>query len=293
MSERVGFIGVGLMGHGMAKNVLLKGYPLSVMAHRNREPVDDLVGRGASEISSPAEMARACDVVFLCLSTSAVVEQVVTGADGLIEGVREGMVLVDTGTSDPSSTERLAALLGEKGVAMLDAPLGRTPIQAEEGLLNMMVGGDAAVFARIRPIFETMAENIFHVGPLGSGHKLKLINNVVAMTLAAIVSEAASTAARVGVDLEKMRDVMSAGPLNSGMFNFVMKMAIEGDPSSLQFTLSNARKDVGYFTAMAEANGIPTYIAPATKQALSLAVADGRGSDLVPQLYEYFKSKNF
>jgi 3-hydroxyisobutyrate dehydrogenase-like beta-hydroxyacid dehydrogenase len=187
----------------------------------------------------------------------------------------------------------MAALLAERGVDMLDAPLGRTPIQAEEGKLNMMVGGEAPVFARVRPLFETMAENIFHVGPLGSGHKLKLINNVVAMTLASIVSEAASTAARVGVDLEKMRDVMAAGPLNSGMFNFIMKMAIDNDPSSLQFTVANARKDVGYFTAMAEANGIPTFIAPATRQALSLAVADGHGGDLVPQLYEYFKSKNF
>ena len=285
--ERIGFIGVGLMGHGMAKNILLKGHPLTVMAHRNRAPVQDLVEQGASEAATPADVAAASDIVFLCVSTSPVVESVIAGKDGLIEGLKEGGVVVDCSTADPTSTLRMGELLASKGIAFLDAPLGRTPVQAEEGKLNVMVGGDAAVFARVRPVIDCFGENVFHVGALGAGHTIKLINNFFAMTTASAMSEAAAMAAKAGVDLKMLYDVMAAGPLKSGMMDFIMANALEGDSSKLQFALVNARKDVTYYVNMADGLGMPSFIGPATKHLLSLAVAQGKGEDRVPTLCDF------
>src|SRR5262245_25010169 len=143
MSKRkVGYIGVGLMGHGAARNILEKGHPLTIMGHRNRAPVDDLVRRGAREGNSAAEIARDSDILFLCLPSSVEVEATVYGAGGVLEGAHAGLILVDSTTADPTSTRRIAADLAAKGARMLDAPLGRTPREAEEGKLSTYVGGD-------------------------------------------------------------------------------------------------------------------------------------------------------
>ena len=146
---RVGYIGVGLMGHGAARNILEKGgYPLTILAHRNRAPVEDLVRRGAREAATPAELAEASDVVFLCLPSAVEVEATVYGEGGLLQAMRPGAVLVDSTTSDPAVTRRIGADLAARGVSMLDAALGRTPREAEEGRLSTYVGGEAEVLAR-------------------------------------------------------------------------------------------------------------------------------------------------
>src|SRR2546423_15473488 len=150
---KIGYIGVGLMGHGAAKNIVEKGYPLTVMGHRNRAPVDDLIKRGAKEGESAAEIARASDILFLCLPSSVEVEATVYGAGGVLEGAHAGLILVDSTTADPNSTRRIAADLKAKGVRMLDAPLGRTPKEAEEGKLSTYVGGDDETFAAVKPRF--------------------------------------------------------------------------------------------------------------------------------------------
>jgi 2-hydroxy-3-oxopropionate reductase len=285
--ERIGFVGVGLMGRAMSKNLLTKGYPLTVIAHRNREAVEALVSKGATEASTHAELAANADVIIICVTTSAAVESIITGETGLLAGIKAGTLVIDCGTSDPTSTARLGEALETKGASMIDAPLGRTPLHAEQGLLNMMVGGNEADVKKVWPIFEVLAENIFHVGPLGSGHKLKLINNFFAMTMASAISEAAAMAAKTGVDLQNLYDVMSAGPLKSGMFDFVMANALRGDASNLQFSVANARKDVGYYLRMAEAADMPSFMGPATYHLLSMARADGRGEDFVPTLCDY------
>ncbi len=150
----VGFIGVGFMGHGMAKNILQGGYPLWVKGNRNRTPVDSLVGMGATEAKTPREMAENCDVIHICLSNSPQVEAVFHGPDGILAGARSGLIVVDTTTADPTSTEALAAALAEKGGMMVDAPLGRTPKEAEAGTLDAMVGADDAVFKQVLPIID-------------------------------------------------------------------------------------------------------------------------------------------
>src|SRR5690606_21906477 len=266
-------------GHGMAKHLLAKGHPLTILGHRNRQPVDDLVGRGAQEAKSPAELARASDIVFLCLPTSAQVEAVVAGPEGLLDGAAEGAIIVDTSTADPNSTLRLAEMASAKGVRYVDAPLTRTPKEAEEGRLNTMVGCDEALFETLKPVMSCYAENVFHVGPLGAGHKIKLINNFMAMGTASLVAEAVAAAQKVGVDLKRLRDLVAAGPVNSGIFQRMMAHAIERDPSGLQFAIRNAQKDLRYFNAMAAEAGLVGAMAPAALQTLTLASALGHAED--------------
>lgn len=283
---RIGFVGVGLMGHGMAKNLLEKGFPVAVLGHRNRAPVEDLKARGAAEEESPKALAEASDAVILCLPNSAIVEETVLGPDGILEAARPGFVLVDSSTAEPGSTRRIAEALAAKGADMLDAPLTMTPKEAEDGTLNVLVGGEAAVLERLRPAFDAYARNVFHVGALSSGHALKLINNFMSMTMSAMVAEAAVTARAAGVDLGKLREVVSAGAVNSGMFQKIMAYAVEGDPSGLQFAMANARKDVGYYANLAAAAGLPSPFGSAALQLYTLACSTGHGDQHVPLLVD-------
>src|ERR1043165_4408475 len=161
---KIGYIGVGLMGHGAAKNILEQGHPLTIMGHRNRAPVDDLIKRGAREGKSAAEIARGSDILFLCLPSSVEVEATMYGAGGVLEGAHAGLIVVDSTTADPNSTRRIAEDLKQKGAQMLDAPLGRTPKEAEEGKLSTYVGGDEATVAAVKPVFDTYADTVIHAG---------------------------------------------------------------------------------------------------------------------------------
>jgi 3-hydroxyisobutyrate dehydrogenase-like beta-hydroxyacid dehydrogenase len=182
--DRIGFIGAsGLMGHGMARNLLAKGHPLALTVHRNRERVADLLAAGATEAPSPAALAAQAGIVFVCVTGSPQVEAVVAGADGLLSMKRQGLTIVDCSTSEPDSTARLRALAADSGAHFVDAPLARTPVEAEAGRLNVMVGADAETFARLEPVLRTFAENVFHVGGPGAGHVIKLLNNFVAQAI--------------------------------------------------------------------------------------------------------------
>ena len=152
-NPRIGFIGVGLMGHGIAKNLLAKGFPLTVRAHRNRAPVDDLVAKGAKEASSHAELARNAEIVFLCVTGAPQVEEAIFGADGVAKGAQKGLTIIDTSTSEPATTTKMREALAPLGVRFVDAPLARTPVEAEQGRLNIMVGADEATFAELKPVF--------------------------------------------------------------------------------------------------------------------------------------------
>lgn len=283
---RVGFAGVGLMGQGMAANILSKGFPLTVLANRNRAPIDALVAKGAAEAASPMDLAKASDIIFLCLPNSRVVEHVALGAGGLIDGAASGTLVVDTSTAEPASTKRVAAALAERGIDMIDAPMTMTPKEAVEGTLNVLVGGPEALVERARPVLACYARNIFHIGPLGAAHALKLINNFMSMSMSALIAEAATTARASGVDLGKLRDVVSAGAVNSGMFQKIMAYAVDGDASGLQFAMSNARKDIGYYTDIAADAGLPSPFGSAALQLYTLACSTGHGEDHVPLLLD-------
>ena len=283
----IGFIGLGLMGSAMVERLQSLGYSVTITPNRSRPNIDAAVERGATEVATAREVAAASDIVMLCMDTSASVEARMRGEDGVIAGLREGASVIDFGTSLPDSTRALAKEVEAAGGAYFDAPLGRTPAQGREGKLNIMGAGDEKGFEALRPVLNDLGENVFHLGPIGSGHTIKLINNFFAMTTATAMSEAFAMADKAGVPRDKLYGVLSAGPLKSGMMDFVKTYAVDGDPTALAFTIRNARKDVGYYSLMADQAGVVSIISPAAKQALGLAVADGRGDKLVPEMVDF------
>jgi 3-hydroxyisobutyrate dehydrogenase-like beta-hydroxyacid dehydrogenase len=284
---RIGFIGLGLMGHGMAKNLVAKGFPLTVRVHRNRKPLEDIVAAGAREVATNADVARASDIVFLCVTGSPQVEAVVRGADGLLEAAREGLIVVDTSTAEPASTAALRTDFAAKRAEFVDAPLARTPKEAEEGRLNIMVGADDAVFAKLKPVLAAFCENVIHAGPPGHGHTLKLINNFMAMSIATSTAEAVATAAKAGVSLRKLHEVISAGGVNSGIFQMMVgRMLQDGDLSGLKFTLANAMKDLRYYTHLAESLPASAILGEAVHQTMVQANLLGFGDRYIASLME-------
>jgi 3-hydroxyisobutyrate dehydrogenase-like beta-hydroxyacid dehydrogenase len=286
MAQRVGFIGLGLMGHGMAKNLVTKGFALTFKAHRNRANLGDLLAAGANEVATHAEVARASDIVFLCVTGTPQVEEIVYGEAGLRAGAREGLIVVDCSTAEPASTARIRADLGAAGTRFVDAPLARTPKEAEGGRLNVMVGADEATLAAIRPALAAFAENIFHVGPPGHGHVLKLVNNFLALAIAASTAEALAVAARAGLDLQKVYEVVSAGGVNNGIFQMMVPKALAGDFTGMKFAIGNAQKDLRYYTHLTESLPVASFIAEAIHQVYVQAGTLGFGDRFIPSLIE-------
>ncbi len=289
---RIGFIGVGLMGHGIAKNIVEKGYPLTVLGHRNRQPVEDLLKRGATEAKSPADLARRSDLIFLCVTGSPQVEDIVFGKDGLLDGMAAGKIVADCSTAEPTSTLKVAAAIAGRGGRFVDTPLVRTPKEAEEGRLAVMTGGDAATLAEIRPVLESFAEVIVPAGPLGAGHKLKLINNFLALAVAASVAEAIATAMKSGVDLKALTDIATAGGADSVMLRRFAKYYLEGDDGMAKFAISNAAKDCRYYAHLAEATPATAFIAAAVHQTYQLATIQGFGDKYLPRLVDALAQLN-
>ena len=283
---RVGFIGLGLMGHGMAKNLALKGFPLVVKVNRDRSRLGDILAAGAREATSNAAVARESDFVILCVTGSPQVEDVVFGADGLLTAARPGLTVIDTSTAEPGSTARVREAFAAKGTTFVDAPLARTPKEAEEGRLNTMVGADPADFERVKPVLAGFCENIFHVGPPGAGHTLKLLNNFLAMTIGGSIAEAFLVASKANVRLDKLFEVVSGGGVNSGLFQMIAGGAVQGDLTRLKFSIANATKDLGYFRRLAESHGLAPPIALAVHESYERAVALGLGDRMLPSMIE-------
>lgn len=288
----IGFIGVGPMGHGMAGNILKSGHALHVKGNRNRTPVEDLVSKGATEAGSPKAMAEACDIIHLCLSNSDQVEATIRGADGILASGKAGLVVIDCSTSNPVSTMALAAELEAAGMTLVDAPLGRTPKEAEAGTLDAMVGATDAVFAQVKPVIDCWAGNITHVGPTGSGHKMKLIMNFISMGYASLYAEATVLAAKVGLPPETVRQVIGSSRLSNGFFETFMKYAVDRDRNAHVFTIANASKDVRYAAAMASEAGNVNIIGAAVKHYFTHAEAIGKGSDYVPMIIDIIGAMN-
>ena len=284
--EHIGFVGAsGLMGHGMARHLLAKGHRLSITVHRNAERVADLLAAGATRADTPAALAAGCEIVFICVTGSPQVEAVVLGEQGLLAGARPGLVIVDCSTSEPDSSARLRQRCAAAGVDFVDAPLSRTPVEAEAGRLNVMVGAEPEVFARLQPVIGAFAENIFHMGGPGAGHTIKLLNNFIAQAICTATAEAFAVGQRAGIDVQKLVDLVSLGPVNCGLFQAMAK-TLKGDLQGLLFELDNARKDVRYYTHLAENLAIPSVMGEAVHQSLAIASALGHGKKFVPSLVE-------
>ncbi len=288
----IGFIGVGLMGAGMAKNLVNKGYPLVIMGHRNRAPVERLIALGATEANTPRELAAQCDVLHLCVTGSPQVEAVMRGADGVLAGARPGLIVIDCSTSNPVSTLALELEARAAGVTFVDAPLSRTPTEAEAGTLDTMVGADAATFARIEPILKCWAGHIVHLGPVGLGHKMKLINNFVAMGYAALFAEGLAIARKAGLSIEQFHAVIGAGRMRSPFYDTFMKWSREGDENAHKFTIANAHKDMRYLAAMAGEVGAVNPLQAAVKNSFAAMEAAGDGARYVPMLADFIAAVN-
>jgi 3-hydroxyisobutyrate dehydrogenase-like beta-hydroxyacid dehydrogenase len=281
--KHIGFIGAsGLMGHGIAKNLLAKGFTVSLTVHKNRDGVADLLAAGAKLVESAANLGG-CDAVVMCVTGSPQVESALSGPQGILSGARTGLIVIDTSTSEPESTQRLAALCAQQQVTLVDAPLARTPVEAELGKLNTMVGATPEVFAQIKPVLGAYCENIFHVGGPGAGHIIKLLNNFVAQAIATASAEAFAVGAKAGIDVHQLVNVVSAGAVNSGIFQAMAK-TLNGDFAGLKFELDNARKDLRYYTHLAEMVNVPSNVGEAVHQSLVTASALGFGKQFVPAL---------
>jgi 3-hydroxyisobutyrate dehydrogenase-like beta-hydroxyacid dehydrogenase len=288
----IGFIGVGLMGAGMAKNLVTRGYPLVVMGHRNREPVQRLKALGAREANSPRELAAQCDIVHLCVTGSPQVEANVRGETGLLAGARPGTVIIDCSTSNPVSTLALAAECEARGVHFVDAPLSRTPKEAEAGTLDTMVGAAPEVFARIEPVIRCWAGNVVHLGPVGLGHKMKLVNNFVAMGYAALFAEALAIARKAGLSVQQFHSVIGSGRMRSPFYDTFMQWSLAGDDKAHLFTIANAHKDMRYLAAMAADLGTVNPLQSAVKNSFAAMEAAGQAERYVPMLADFVAAMN-
>jgi len=288
----VGFIGVGLMGAGMAKNLVTKGHPLVILGHRNREPVERLKALGAREATSPKDLAAQCDIVHLCVTGSPQVEANVRGENGLLAGARPGLVIIDCSTSNPVSTLALAAECTARGVHFVDAPLSRTPKEAEAGTLDTMVGTAPEVFARIEPVLRCWAGQVVHLGPVGLGHKMKLINNFVGMGYAALYAEALALARKAGLSVQQFHSVVGAGRMRSPFYDTFIQWSLVGDENAHRFSIANGHKDMRYMAAMAGELGAVNPLQAAVRNSFAAMEAAGQGERYVPMLADFIAAVN-
>ncbi|SEN34513.1 NAD(P)-dependent oxidoreductase [Palleronia pelagia] len=282
----IGFIGLGLMGRAMVECLQKAGYPVIALGNRDRSGIEEAISRGATEAASARELAEGSDIVMLCMGTSDHVESRIYGDDGVLAGTKSGQTVIDFGTSLPSSTTKIGADLAEKGAAYLDAPLGRTPAHAVDGKLNIMCAGDKDAYDKVKPVLDDLGENVFHLGDLGNGHKIKLMNNFFAMTTAMAMSEVFAVSDKVGVPRQMVYDVMAAGPNHSGMMDFIKNYATDGQ-IDLAFSVANAAKDVGYYKQMAENFGVDSRMAGCADATLRAARDGGSGDLNVPEMVDW------
>ena len=285
---KIGFIGLGLMGAAIVSRLQDLQYSVTVCANKSRPKIDAAVARGAIEVMTARNVAEQSDIIMLCMDTSASVEARVRGSDGLISGLKPQAVVIDFGTSLPNSTRTLGSEVTASGGFYLDAPLGRTPTHALEGKLNIMASGDKLAFDAVFDVLQDLGENVFHLGALGSGHTIKLINNFFGMTVANAMAEAFAIADIAGVDRAQMHSVMAAGPLHSGMMDFVKAYAVDDDPNQLAFAIKNAAKDVGYYIQMAQDAGVESFMSQGALTALTAAIKQGRGDEMVSQMVDFY-----
>ncbi len=282
--KKIGMIGIGMMGHGIASNLLKHGHQLSVLAHPGNQPLGDLVAAGSSVYQTPAELARHAQIIILCVTGTPQVEDVLRGDEGVLKGLQAGTIVIDCSTALPTSTERVAQSIMAQGGLFLDAPMTRTPKEAAEGRLNLLVGGDAALFEQCKPILQCFAENIVHAGPIGAGHRMKLLHNYVSLGSVALLAEAAACAQVAGVDPHVFIEVLGKGGGWGAPLERLKPYLTDQDPSGLRFSVANSLKDLSYYNQMAKEINADHTVAQAVKQTLEAAVQEGGAQAFMPEI---------
>jgi 3-hydroxyisobutyrate dehydrogenase len=255
MTETIGFIGLGIMGRGMAQNLLRAGFTVNIW-NRTGSGMDPFVEAGAVGCESPADVAAKSDIIITCVSDTPDVEAVIMGEAGVIHGVRAGSLVIDMSTISPHTTRTIAAALGEKGAHMLDAPISGGSEGAANGTLSIMIGGEADQFARAMPALQAMGKTITHVGESGAGQTVKLVNQILVVVTMLGVSEALLFAQAGGLDLEKTLQAVKAGAAGSWMLSNRGPQVVERDwrPG---FTIDLQQKDLRLVLEAADQMGVP------------------------------------
>lgn len=274
-SEKIGFIGLGVMGKPMAMNLLNAGYKLTVW-NRTRSKMDDLLAMGASGAESPKEVAEKSDVVITMVSDSSDVEEVVLGPQGIIYGAHEGLVLIDMSTISPTVTQKIAQELNAKGVKMLDAPVSGGEIGAKQATLSIMVGGPKETFDRCLPILQVLGKKVTHMGSNGMGQITKLCNQIICALNIQAVCEGLMLGAKAGLDLRKLLDVVTAGAASSWMLSNLGPKMIERDMRP-GFKIKHQQKDLKLVLSFAAEIGLPLPGTALVQQMLRAVEAEGLG----------------
>lgn len=274
---RIGLIGLGGMGRGLAKNMALKGIDLTV-TDLDVARVDAAVAHGAKAGTSPAQMAKDCDVLMICITTAEAVQAIALGPNGVLAAMSAGDILVDHTTVSPSHVDLMRTACGAAGVLYVEAPMTRTPAHADRGEVNILFGGDEDLMERLRPVFSTYAENIFYVGPAGHAIRLKLIHNFISFANVAAFCEGFALAAKEGLDMTKVIGIISAAGGKSGMMDLYGEMTLRRDFTP-HMSLSNAQKDVRYYAEWLEQAGLPGFMAQSVHQTYALASIMGHGDE--------------
>jgi 2-hydroxy-3-oxopropionate reductase len=273
--KSVGFIGLGLMGKPMARNLLKAGYRLHVHS-RSRGPVDELASLGAEPARNPREIAAASEVVVTMVPDAPDVEAVVMGPEGLLAGAKPGLIHVDMSTISPVATRRLAALEKEAGVSMLDAPVSGGTVGAEAGTLSIMVGGDAVTFNACLPLFEAMGKKVTHLGSSGSGQATKACNQIMTAGIYAVMSEALVLAAKSGLDVAKVVDVLSGGAARCWALEVRAPKILKRDLAP-GFKAAMQYKDLNIVAETARAEGVPMPVTALVREMYAAMLAAGNG----------------
>lgn len=291
MKDKIGFIGLGAMGAGMASNLLTKGWSVGVLPHRKRETIEKLKVLGANEVATAKELAEQSDVVLLCVTGSEQVQEIISGKDG-IAAARKPLLLIDCSTSNPAVTIRLAEELASIGIDLVDAPLARTPKEAAEGKLDVMVGGKADAVERARPILEAFSTRIIATGGVGTGHTMKLLNNFVSMGYSAIYSEALMLAAKAGLTPQVFDSVLRGSRMDCGFYQAFFDFVLNRNENAQRFAMVNALKDMSYLASFAQSVQAANPVGATVRNSFAAAVASGKGEAFVPALSDVVAALN-
>jgi 3-hydroxyisobutyrate dehydrogenase-like beta-hydroxyacid dehydrogenase len=287
--QKIGFVGLGGMGRGLVKHLLKRGASVCVY-DIDEAAVEAAVNQGAEAARDANDAARDADVFMICVTTAEVVRSIALGPDGVLAALKPNAVFVDHTTVSPAHVEEMHAACSKAGLQYVEAPMTRTPAHAERGEVNILFGGEEQQLEALRPLFETYAENIFHVGPAGHAIRLKLIHNYIAFANVAAWCEGFALAAHEGLDMSKVIGIISAAGGKSGMMDLYGEMTLKRDFTP-HMSLANAQKDVRYYAHWLESAGLPGFMAEAVHQTYALATITGDDSEsctAVIKAYERF-----
>lgn len=288
--KSIGLIGAGLMGSGIATSLLRNGFPLTILEHEGNQPLTALQAAGATTCAHAADLSGQVDVVILCVTGSPQVEAVLFAADGVLQGLKPGTMVVDCSTAIPASTLKIAEAVRNAGGRFLDAPMTRTPKEAAEGRLNLIVGASIDDFQAALPVLQAYAEKIVHAGPVGAGHQMKLLHNYVSLGYTAVLAEAAASARLAGVDAHAFCDILADGGGGGVVLERLRPFIEDGDIASFRFSVSNALKDLDYYCTMADQQGSRHVVADSVRELYAEASDAGLAQAPVPQLVDHLAS---